>query len=162
MGSVVSSLDYVYMENAEGESLTSMTVCEGRTVTGTTVRRRFSSEDTWKKMETVRRGVSDRHNGHAGWTVVGMTVRRTCPFEDTYKNGERPLETGSLTTRTVCARCVRWRTLRKNGQWGVRAFGTDLTMVRRGYNGPSSGSRSVDQWQNWRTPFNPDEPTSNL
>ena len=36
-----------------------------------------------KKMETLRRGVSDCHNGHAGRTVVGMTVRRTRPFEDT-------------------------------------------------------------------------------
>ena len=35
--------------------------------------------------------------------------------------------------------------LEKNGQWGVRAFGTDPTMVRRGYDGPSSGSHSVDQ-----------------
>ena len=50
MGSVVSYLDYVYMENPEGESLTSMTVCAGWTVTGTTVRRTCLSEDPWKKM----------------------------------------------------------------------------------------------------------------
>ena len=83
MGSVVSYLDYVYMENPEGESVTSMMECAGRSVTGTTVHRRCPSEDTWKKMETLRRGVSDCHNGHAGRTVVGMTVRHTCPFEDT-------------------------------------------------------------------------------
>ena len=79
MGSVVYYLDYVYMENTEGESLTSMIVCAGRTVTGTTVRRRTLG----KNMETFTRGVSDRHDSHAGRTVVGMTVRRTCPFEDT-------------------------------------------------------------------------------
>ena len=61
MGSVVSYLDFVYMENPNRESLTSMTVCAGRTITGTTV----------------------HHNGHAGRTIVGMTVRRTCLFEDT-------------------------------------------------------------------------------
>ena len=27
--------------------------------------------------------------------------------------------------------------MHKIGQWGVRAFGTDPTMVRRGYDGPS-------------------------
>ena len=48
MGSVVSYLDYAYKENPEGESLTSMTVCAGRTITGTTVRRRCPSEDTKK------------------------------------------------------------------------------------------------------------------
>ena len=85
------------MENPEGESLTSMTVCAGRTVTGTTVHRRTLE----RNMETLRRGVSDRHNGHGGWTVMGMTVCRARPFDDTKKNGERPLETGSLTTRTV-------------------------------------------------------------
>lgn len=31
------------------------------------------------------------------------------------------------------------------GQWGVKAVGTDPMMVRHGYNGPSSGSRSVTQ-----------------
>ena len=51
MGSIVSYLDYVYMDNTEGESLTSMTVCVGRTVTGTMVRRRCPSEDTKKKNE---------------------------------------------------------------------------------------------------------------
>ena len=83
MGSVVSYLDYVYMENPEGESLTSMTVCAGWTITGTMVRRRCPSEDTLKKIETLRRGVSDRHNGHAGRTVVGTTVRHMCPLKDT-------------------------------------------------------------------------------
>ena len=35
--------------------------------------------------------------------------------------------------------------LHKIGQWGVRDFGTDPTTAHRGYDGPSSGSRSVDQ-----------------
>ena len=35
--------------------------------------------------------------------------------------------------------------LEKNGQWDVRDFGTDPTTIRRGHNGPSLGSRSVDQ-----------------
>ena len=39
-------LDYVYMENPEGESLTSMTACAGRTVVGITVRRTRPFEDT--------------------------------------------------------------------------------------------------------------------
>ena len=72
-------LDYVYIENPEGESLTSMTVCAGRTITGTTVHRRTLE----KNMETLRGGVSDRHDGRAGRTVVGMTVRHMCPLKDT-------------------------------------------------------------------------------
>ena len=48
MGSVVSYLDFFYMENPEGESLTSMKVYAGRTVTGTTVHRRCPLEDTKK------------------------------------------------------------------------------------------------------------------
>ena len=35
--------------------------------------------------------------------------------------------------------------LHKNGQWGVRDFGMDPTTVRRVYDGPSSGSHSVDE-----------------
>ena len=79
MRSVVYYLDYVYMENPEGLSLTSMMVCAGRTITGTTVRRRTLR----KNMKTLKRGVSDSHDGHAGQTVVGMTVRCTRSFEDT-------------------------------------------------------------------------------
>ena len=56
-----------------------MMVCAGRTVTGTTVRRRILG----KNMETHRRGVSDRRDSHAGRTIVGMTVRHTRPFDDT-------------------------------------------------------------------------------
>ena len=78
MGSVVSYLDFVYMENPEGESLTSMTVYTGRTVTGTTVRRRCPSEDTGNNMETFRRWVSDHHTGHPGRTVEGITVSHSC------------------------------------------------------------------------------------
>ena len=79
-------------------------------------------------METLRRGVSDRHNCHAERTFVGMTVRRTLPFEGTSlsqqewlcrtdrreDNGpshmsvgghlekkKSPSGTGSLTTKTV-------------------------------------------------------------
>ena len=69
-------LGYVYIENPEGESLTRMTVCAGRTVTGTTVRRRTLG----KNMETFMRGVSDRH---AGRTIVGTMVRHMCPLKDT-------------------------------------------------------------------------------
>ena len=72
-------LDYLYMENHERESLTSMTVCAGRTVTGAMVRRRTLE----KNMETLRRGVSDRHDDHAGRTVMGMTIRHMCPLKDT-------------------------------------------------------------------------------
>ena len=45
--------------------------------------------------------------------------------------------------------------LEKIGQWGVRVVGTDPTMVHRGYNDPSSVSRSVTQWHNWGCPINP-------
>ena len=79
MGSVVFYLNYVYMENPEGESLTSMTVCAGRTVTSTTFRRRTLE----KNMETLRRGVSYRCDGHARQTIMGMTVRHMCPLKDT-------------------------------------------------------------------------------
>ena len=65
MGSVVSYLDYVYIESLEGESLTCMTVYAEWTVIGTAVRQRTLE----KNMETLRRGVSDHHNGHAGRTV---------------------------------------------------------------------------------------------
>ena len=74
------------MENPEGESLTSMTVCARQTVTGTTVRRRTLC----KNMETHMRGVSDRHEGHAGWTVVGKTVRHMCLLKDTWKKMREP------------------------------------------------------------------------
>ena len=37
------------------------------------------------------------------------------------------------------------RHLKKIGQWGVRVVGTDPMTVRREYDGPSSGSRSVTQ-----------------
>ena len=79
-------LDYVYIENPEGESLTSMTVCAGRTVTGTMVRRRTFG----KNMETHRRGVSDRHDGHTGRTVVGMTVRHMCLLGNTWEKMRDP------------------------------------------------------------------------
>ena len=46
MASVVFYLNYVYTENPEGEFVTSMTVCAGRTVIGTAVRRMFSSLET--------------------------------------------------------------------------------------------------------------------
>ena len=83
MGSIVSYLDFVYMENHVRESLTSMTVCAGRTVQ---VRRSVvgvRQRTLEKNMETLRRGVSDHHNGHAGRTIVDMTVCRTCLLEDT-------------------------------------------------------------------------------
>ena len=40
MASVVFYLNYVYTENPEGDFVTSMMVCAGRTVTGPMVRRR--------------------------------------------------------------------------------------------------------------------------
>ena len=43
---------------------------------------------TLKKMETLKRGVSDRHDGYAGRTVESMTVRRRCSSWDTLKNVE--------------------------------------------------------------------------
>ena len=79
MGSVMLYLNYVYTENPEGESLTSMTVCAGRTVIGTAVRHRTLE----RNMETLRRGVSDCHDGHPGRNVVGMTVLHMCPLKDT-------------------------------------------------------------------------------
>ena len=77
MGSVVSYLDYVYMENPEGQFVKEGLLQVQRSVVG--VRQRTLE----KNMETLRRGVSDRHNGHAGRTVMGMTVCCTRPFEDT-------------------------------------------------------------------------------
>ena len=35
--------------------------------------------------------------------------------------------------------------LEKIGQWGVRSIGMDPMRVRRGHDGPTSGSRSVIQ-----------------
>ena len=57
--------------------------CAGRTIKGMTVRRRCTSEGTWKKMETLRTRVSENHDGCAGLTVVLLTVRLRCPSEDT-------------------------------------------------------------------------------
>ena len=34
--------------------------------------------------------------------------------------------------------------MEKHGQWGVRAFGMDPMKVRRGHDGLSSGSHSID------------------
>ena len=48
--------------------------CVGRTVKGMPVRRRCSSDDTWKKMNTLRKMVSNNHEGCAGRTVVLMMV----------------------------------------------------------------------------------------
>ena len=89
-GPIVFYLDYVYMENPEGLSLTSMMVCVGRTITGTTVRRRTLGKNMW----TLRRGVSDRYDVHAGRTVVGMTVRHMCPLKDTWKKLRDPQKHG--------------------------------------------------------------------
>ena len=114
----MSYLDFVYMGNPEGESLTSMTICAGWTVTGTTVRRRCPSEDTWKKLETLKNRVSDNQNGCAGRTVAGITVRRMWPVVDTW---------------------------RKIGQWSIREIGMDPMTVRPEYDGLSSGSCSVTQ-----------------
>ena len=36
-----------------------------------------------KKMDTLKRGVSDRYDGYAGRAVESMTVSRRCPLEDT-------------------------------------------------------------------------------
>ena len=52
-------------------------------------------------METLRKWVSDRHDGCAGRTVDGMTVRRRCPSEGTWKKIWRPLGEGTLTVTTV-------------------------------------------------------------
>ena len=49
-GVLVSYIDYVYLENPEEESLTNMTVYEGRTIATMTVRRRSSSWETLKKV----------------------------------------------------------------------------------------------------------------
>ena len=51
----------------------------GRTVVGTTVRRRLLR----KYWETLIRGVSDHHDGRAGRSVVGTTVRRKSLSWDT-------------------------------------------------------------------------------
>ena len=36
-----------------------------------------------KEMETLKRGVFDRHDGYVGRTVESMIVSRRCPLEDT-------------------------------------------------------------------------------
>ena len=41
-----------------------------------------------KSMETLRRKVSDRHDGCAGRTIEGMKVRRRCLSYDTWKKKE--------------------------------------------------------------------------
>ena len=75
-------------------------------------------------METLRRGVSDRHDGCARRTVEGMSVRHRCSSEDTWKKIWRPLGEGSLTIEEVMQDepsqvrrsvvGVRQRTLEKN------------------------------------------------
>ena len=72
----------MYVENLDVKSLTSMTVYAGRTVATMTVHRGTFG----KKIETLRRRVSDRHDGYAGRNVEGMMIRRRCPSEDTWKN----------------------------------------------------------------------------
>ena len=53
---------------------------------GVTVRRKFTSLDTWKNfLEALIIGVSDHHDGRAGRIVVGVTVRRKCPSLYTWK-----------------------------------------------------------------------------
>ena len=71
--------------------------------------------------------------------------------EDTYKS-RRSFEKRSMTTRTVVKggpswerlsiTYIRWWTLGENVQWDV---GIDPMTVRRGYDSPSSRSRSVIQ-----------------
>ena len=39
-------------------------------------------------METLRRGVCDCYDGHAGCTIVGTTVRHICLLKDTWKKME--------------------------------------------------------------------------
>ena len=50
-------------------------------------------------METLRRGVSDHYDSHAGRTVVGTMVRHMCPLKDTWKKMRDVLETGSQPER---------------------------------------------------------------
>ncbi|WP_353802551.1 hypothetical protein, partial [Acinetobacter baumannii] len=61
-------LNYVYMENPEGQSLTSMAVCAGRTVIVTTDRR----EHRFRTLRLLRiwhlEQLSDRRDGPAGRT----------------------------------------------------------------------------------------------
>ena len=101
MGSVVSYLDYVYMENPEGESLTSMTVCVGRTITGKMVRRRCPSEDTWKKIcrplgegSLIIKTVMQDGPSQVRRSIVGVHQR-------TLERNIETLEDGSLTVITV-------------------------------------------------------------
>ena len=48
--------------------------------------------------------------------------------------------------------------MEKIRQWGVRAVETDPMTVRRGYDGPSSGYRSVTQYRTGDAPFIPYDP----
>ena len=114
-----------------------------------TVHRRCPSEVTQKKLDTLRRWVSDRHDGCAVRTVEGITLYRRCPSEDTYKNletlGKRVTDNqNDCTGRNVMGTIVPCmyplvETQRKQ-KWGV---GKDPMTVRCGYDGPSSGSRFV-------------------
>ena len=71
------------------------------------------------------------------------------------RKSRRSLGIGSLTTRMVVqdgpswerrsVACGCWWTLGENWTVGVRNVGTDPTTVRRGYEGPLAGSRSVTQ-----------------
>ena len=83
-----------------------------------TIHHRCPSEDTWKKLETLRNRVSDYHDG-------------------LYRTDRRGND--GLSHVSVCGH------LDKIGQWGVRDVGTDPMTVRHGYDSPSSGSRSVIQ-----------------
>ena len=75
MKSVVLYLVYVYVKNPEGGVSDHHDGQEGRTVVGTSVRRRTLR----KCCETLIRGVSDHHDGQAGQTIVGTTIRRKSP-----------------------------------------------------------------------------------
>ena len=52
-------------------------------------------------METLRRGVSDPHDGHARTACRGYDGPSHVSVEGHREKNERPFETGSLTTRMV-------------------------------------------------------------
>ena len=72
MGSVMSYLNYVSVENPKGKSLTSLTVYAGWTVTGMTVHRICPFEDACKKLDTGVLGLLERILQRS---IVGKTIR---------------------------------------------------------------------------------------
>ena len=101
-------------------------------------------------METLRRGVSDCYDDHAGRTVVGTTVRHMCPLKETWKKMEN-LRGGvsdrsdghagwTVVGKTVRHMCPLRETWKKNEKPLETGSLSSMTIM---HDGPSRGRQSV-------------------